>query len=999
MSLTQTSTPGRSPPILTPPTSTVMPTPVALPLLPALKQKAAAAAAAAAASGGVGVGGGAKTRYERMGRQHENTKIAPRHHGGTTLLFNVQDPKGNLDSAYNTIGNGNTVSLCDSEEMRLLNSMGGGYDRGFKEAPPTTSSQTMTPMGRGTITTMASSSRAHSLAQLVSSEGVRKGAINVSNEHSSQCTDISKRNDHQRHRRNGPSHEFDPSTYTALLPATVRLQKVGEIQSKVVTGTTAKEFLAERGVMKSDRNSLINGNKRVQGVPMLELRQFETRMKVLKERGRNVRRRWKRQTSIRASGNNRNVRIVDEDDESSSESVEGSESSTDSSSAASREEEQLKKRKENVAAAAARRERIKLLQLSGDNASDRVLLRKELRKSRMEVEKARNGIMTPMLLTQQQEENLLQDNEDREDNNESKSKETHLHMEDVSWGVENSILPNRTPTLSFPNDTATYQTSEKRMSRTSTSQSENRRVSVLFQDLLRRARGTMVYGLCPADMQRERRRRRRRRETSALLCISPSPSPPPPINNSEHATPFSSQPRSAHQRTDKKLRLGDDEGSQRRHRPLPVEYGVGERSRQLYDTQVQEQRIEDLQMELEHGEDILRTRELLSVLLPERIKLLDESFGQRHEHANVVLQRHRDKLFKMAANVQAEERQEACLALVNLLEESYRGEIAETAWPSVMNALNKTRELILISPNRCNIRSFQSIIKEYFLMPHLLEPGVDDMLRRLSQLFDLTKSQYRYVMTNIYQRLNQPRNYQSRFREIERTILGKGETSEKRYRVVLHRCRFLLPFTNMGPVVPTTTTTNSSGPSLTSAPSDFAGSVTVLNASATAAGVNVNINIGSSDAQGTVVSGGEMMRRDRGGERFKITVQLKSDHQSFLSRAVSARTKDSAGMIYMNDKNSSGDHVPFYTANLRRQAFRLQLYDNSLLEVAVLRNGLVIASGELKMIDCTLDARGTALLWLRLTSGSCLQAEIKLGLEVLYEKERGRRMTKNDLYK
>ncbi|KEG12236.1 hypothetical protein DQ04_01871040 [Trypanosoma grayi] len=853
---------------------------------------------------GGGGGGG------RAGRLRFSVTPGQRLSGGTALLFHASRPNGGSVIAAPSV---EADGAQGRRQRRFMRSVAGDVS-GESSA------------GAAPLTRCRSRSFGNSQLQMhgTMGEGPKGSITGPLSETSSLATVNSTRASVQlRNRGRKTTTGFDPGIYGVLLPATLKLRVAEETQFGGVVGVVASEMMAERDAQRASRGmALLNTNK-MQAVPLLELRQFETKMKQLQERGRQMRRRWKRSVLGVPGSNGGAVMMIEDGDDLSSES--GGEYGPNDMLHSPRSQRPYEKVENAKTVAVARKAQIDALQHVNEESRGTALLRRELQKSRCEVDQARNGLSASERLRKaQKHEEQVQVMAGEG----TQPAGMQLSMEDVSWGAD-SIASLHNAASSPLSHSLSLITGTRHDSNSAS----GRRVSPVLRVLLHRGKTAMVYGLDPANLRSDSKKKEK-------LLLEP------PYSSSEWAAP--AEPVSGALTTSKakseKMALHAHKGNTHRPRKaLPVEYGVGEQSRLLYETLVTESRIGDLQAEIQHGEDIRRTRQLLLDLRPERERLLDESLKHSHKNPIVILQEHRQQLFKEAEAMDVEERQQACFTFVDLLEERYRGEIADNSWPAVAKALQRTRDLIQISPSRCNLRSFRSNVKDCFLMSHLMEWPVREFLRRLAQLFDISTAQYKAVMANVYQRLDRPQNYQARFREIERTIPGMEQPPELRLRITVHRCRFVLT---------------------------DAGTCAV------------------------VLAHGGALCHEGGVERVEVSVQLKSDHQTTVTTVAQARTNSADETDDMGARQRSSEQALRFVANMLDQAFRMQLCENGALEVFLLRSGQVMCSGVLRLSECAFNTRGVAFLWLRLSGPMCSQAEVKLTLEVLGDKERRKKLPK-----
>ncbi|RNF19634.1 uncharacterized protein Tco025E_04046 [Trypanosoma conorhini] len=732
----------------------------------------------------------------------------------------------------------------------------------------------------------------------------------------------------QRGRRVKGVVEYDPKTYSELLPATLRMRKVGDVEAGVGPGVAVSEMLAERDARHANRGVLAMNGKITQPVPLLELQEFVGTMKQLQERGRHMRRRWRRYLPCVTAVSGGAVRMLSEEEDTSSESLQDHDSDADFNVTLSRRQQQ--KSELTRAAISSWREEMNALRLRGDNARGAVLLRNELKRSRLEVEKARQGATLASL-------QMIHSEPTAHDLTEEEPRRSSA--EDISWRTENEIS-QRAAAVPAPDSFAAGSVAHTKDrsgthsdgKKSAESGAVGARTSAQLDALLHRGKGTTVYGLDPI-------RRRGSFQTHSLYPRARSP-----LSSLPHVSGFSSAMNtSAPWALDAKQKLERQaphtrHDTQRRWRPLPVEYGVGEQSSLRFKAKVMQGRLEDCRSDIQNGEDIRRTRELLLELRPTRATLLADSLKHSQENARVILKQHRRCIFEKVAEKDSEERKEACLAYVDLLEQVYSCEVAENSLAAVTGVLQRVRDIISVSLTRCNARSYNGLLKDYFLIEQFTEVPVRDLLWRLAELFDMTRSQYKAALWNAYQALNTPRDYQARFREIDRTVLGIPTPMERRIRLTLHRCRFLQAHASVGTthVLPAT--------------------------------------------------GGERAR-DLG----EVSVQIKSEHQVLLSTAVRARVCGDEETFSWNVSRRDDKSLPLCGANLMDQVFRLHLCENTDLRVALLHNGLVVANGKFCLSDCTFNPRGLALLWLRLSGEEGVEAEVKLTLALLGDKHAHRK--------
>ncbi|RNF23339.1 hypothetical protein TcG_01601 [Trypanosoma cruzi] len=776
--------------------------------------------------------------------------------------------------------------------------------------------------------------------QLLTLTEASKGGTTVPlTESSSQCTETSRNGGQQRARRVAKNGlEYGPKTYGELLPATLRMYEAGCMQAGIVSSVAVNELLAERDAQQANRGALAMNGEGFYTVSLQELQGFLGEMNQFQDRGKHMRRRWRRHLLCVEAPSSAAIRVVNEDDDTSSESLQEPDSDDKLKMSLSKRQQQTSEA--TRAAISTWREEINALQLRGGNPRGAVLLRNEIKKSQRAVEKASQGVTLSKILMIQNETNVKTPKE--EEQREPLRGQSCLSAEEISWRTENTMSQRAvSPTspglgaaggVERTNDGGSYHGDKRK---DSDSDAVHRRLGNQLVSLLNRGKGTTVYGL---DITR------RNRSCGAQQHVPPANSLPSlqPASGKSSPMDFSATWMGNAKKNPELKGRHSHYSIQRPSRPLPVEYGVGEQSSLRLKALITQWRLEDCQMEVRNQEDIRRTRELLQELIPKRAALLDESLKCSRENARVILQKHRQHIFKRVAEKDSEERKEACFAYVDLLEENYSGVVAEGSLAAIRKALQKTRDLIKVSPTRCNARSFQSILKENFLIAHLVEVPVRELLWRLAELFGMTRSQYKSAMSNAYQLLNTPRDYHARFREIERTIVCISTPTERRMRLTLHRCRFFL----------------------------------------------ANNTVGTSHVVSAI--GGERSR-----ELSEIYVQIKSENQVFISTAVRARISNDDDTFSWDVSQRDGKYPPLCGANFMDQAFRFNFGENAELVVALLHNGLVIASGKFCLSDCTFNPRGTALLWLRLSGEGGAEAEIKLTLAMLAEKNQQKRTLRN----
>ncbi|RNF10828.1 hypothetical protein TraAM80_01373 [Trypanosoma rangeli] len=747
------------------------------------------------------------------------------------------------------------------------------------------------------------------------------------------CSDACRTSGQQRGRRVIKNVvEYDPKSYSELLPATLKMRKVRDVESGTVSSTAVSEMFAKRDARHTNRGVSSMNDKKAQRVPLVELQEFVRTMNQLQERGRHMRRRWRRYMPCVTAVSGGAVRMLNEDDDdTSSEGLQDHNSDGEFNLTLSKR--QQPKTEATRASIFSWHEEMNALQKHGDNTRGAVLLRSELKKSQREVAKARQGVTVASVQMIHNEPTRYKD-ADEEEQGELWEEPPHSSLEDISWRAENEVsqrvaaIPSDVPPASGALKEAedcgnTHSNREKSQDNTIVAGC----ISPRLGSLLHRGKGTTVYGL---NLGRKR---------GSCKTQFPHLRPKSPLSSLPHVPglPFAmSTP--APLPSDAKPKAERNACRTHHHttltwRPLPVEHGVGEQSSLRFKAQVTQGRLEDCQSDILDGEAILRTRELLLELRPTRAALLNESLKHSHRNARAILQQHRQCIFEKVAEKDSEKRKEACLEYVNLLEQAYCGEVAESSLAAVTSALQSVRNLISVSPKRCNARSYSALLMDHFVMAHLTELPVRDLLWRLAELFDMTTTQYNYALWNAYQMLNTPRDYQARFREIDHTIVGIPAPVERRVRLTLHRCRFL----------------------------------------------QANASVGTAH----IVSG-------TGGERVRdlaeVSVQIKSEHQVFLSTAVRARVCSDEELFSWNVSRRDEKSPSLCGANFMDQVFRLQLCENTELWVGLLHNGLVMASGKFSLSDCTFNVRGLALLWLRLSGGEAAEAEIKLTLALLGEK-------------
>ncbi|ESL08069.1 hypothetical protein TRSC58_04236 [Trypanosoma rangeli SC58] len=747
------------------------------------------------------------------------------------------------------------------------------------------------------------------------------------------CSDACRSSGQQRGRRVVKNvMEYDPKSYSELLPATLKMRKVRNVESGAVPSAAISEMFAKRDARNTNRKASSMDNKKAQRVPLLELQEFVGTMNQLQERGRHMRRRWRRYMPCVTALSGGVVRMLSEDDDdTSSEGLQDHDSDGEFNVTLSKR--QQPKTDVTRASIFSWQEEIKTLQQRGGKTRGAVLLRSELKKSQREVAKARQSVTRASVQMIHSEPTRYKD-ADEEEQGELWEGPRHSSLEDISWRAENEVS-QRVAAISSDVSPApeaskgagdsgkTHRDKEKNQDHTTVAG----RISPQLGSLLHRGKGTTVYGL---GLGRRRGSRKTQlphlRAKSSLSSLPHAPGLPFAMGTSS-PWPSDAKPKAERNvcRTHHRTALT--------WRPLPVEYGVGEKSGLRFKAQVTQGRLEECQSDIRDGEAILRTRDLLLELRPTRATLLDEALEHSQRNAMAILQQHRRHIFAKVARKDSEKRKEACLAYVNLLEQAYCGEVAESSWAAVTSALQRVRDLISVSLTRCNARSYNVLLMDHFVMAHLTELPVRDLLWRLAELFDMTATEYNSALWNAYQMLNTPQDYQARFREIDRTIVGIPAPVERRVRLTLHRCRFL----------------------------------------------QVNASVGTTHVLS--VTGGERVR-----DLAEVSVQIKSEHQVFLSTAVRARVCSDDELFSWNVSRRDEKSPPLCSANFMDQVFRLQLCENTELWVGLLHNGLVMASGKFSLSDCTFNTRGLALLWLRLSGGEAAEAEIKLTLAFLGEK-------------
>lgn len=726
-------------------------------------------------------------------------------------------------------------------------------------------------------------------------------------------------------RATGNEADYSPKLYSALLPATVKLKQVGEMHGGIVMGAAASELFAERDARQLSRGMCPPEDNKTQFVPDLELRQFEKKMKELQEHGKQQQRRWKRCMHSAGTAAGGVVTMVSDMDDSSCGSDKGHDGGGDSR--ASRLGRQQQKNNASRLAVANLNEQIRGLEIRGDNRRDVAFLRSELKKSHDEVEKARHGVAVLSLTSQGDKERLQ-----IEQSNQRRSWDKRLHgiLEDVSWVSENNPQRASRETHSASQLFDNLQPRKSRQCNSIVVTDQN--VGAALENLLYYGKGTTVYGLDPRQKEKSNRSYTQQKQRVDASLPGLPLSPLGQASSLGSCPPVAGLSKPDVGRTLKPYPKGV---VNKRRKPFAVEYGVGEHCRMHLESLFAQWRLKDIQSELQRGENIQRTRELLLELRPMRVDLLDKSLQNFRESPRVILQKHRRQIFEKVVEMDAEERGRACCAFVDLLETSYHGEVSENSWDAVSKALQKTRDLISISPTRCNARTFQNILRDYFSMSHLVEGPVRELLLQLSKLFDMTKSQYDTAISHAYQRLNRPKDYQARFREIDRMLVGMPLAAETRVRVTLDRCRFAYCV-----------------------------------------------------ASTNLYAGCDTLGCERIPDRPEVLVQLKSDNETVVSSVVLAEVCDPSKIKIFYANRKTGKMRSSYSADLLNQIFRLRFSESSDLSVTLLLNGKATAACVFCLAQCVFNARSTAVLWLHLTGENDAEAEIKLTLELLGERER-----------
>nr|CCC49222.1 conserved hypothetical protein [Trypanosoma vivax Y486] len=726
----------------------------------------------------------------------------------------------------------------------------------------------------------------------------------------------------RRHKKRD-SGAYDPSVYSTLLPATVKLRKVGGMRGGPVVGVAAEEMLASRearfvlcGLLRP-----LKGNAQL--APPQDQKQFKARVHLLQERGRRFLRRFRRHAMGRGAADSDAMMIIDGSDDGSSDGEMGEVLHGDAIGSVRKQREHERRTGVARAASVARKRRLNELRYARGPCT----LRAEIKRSTRAVRMARNNVscdpgVLPALSEKQQE--LLGRGSDWR-----APEGDLLSFEGVCWdaaegvGLPGSVLPSgcaQGPLSNAEGSKATV---------------ASRHVSAMLRDLLRHSRGAVSYGILPPRMGRRAVTRVSHPTDSEFVQPSLPLDAASDMGSSRVSLSRWQSPRTVPEH------VGVRE-PKRPNRRLPIKWGVGERAKEDYDALVEEQRLVEMELNLRHNEGLGYTCRQLNSLLPERRRQLECVLAQPHENPRMFLLKHRREIFRRVVEADAEGRRQARSAFLDVLEDFCQAEMAADAWSVMSKALEQTRAFIHTSPARYCPQGFDAIVNGCFSLNHIQNKTTYNALQWLAQLYDVPHSQFKSVMSAVHNRLSQPRDYEARFREIDRSLGGVTAPADRWVRVHLHRCRFQLP-----------------------APATCSPQVGC---------------IGGGNGSG---AGGCNVVSSCGMERPEVCVQLMAKGEAAFSTTVCAR---------LDTTDIDDTHTAVrYAANLQDEVVRLKAPETGIVDVSLLCNGTPLCTGALNVAKCSLLSRRLVPMWLRLSNKHAFVANIRLTLEFGSEKERRRR--------
>nr|CCD17164.1 unnamed protein product [Trypanosoma congolense IL3000] len=373
--------------------------------------------------------------------------------------------------------------------------------------------------------------------------------------------------------------------------------------------------------------------------------------------------------------------------------------------------------------------------------------------------------------------------------------------------------------------------------------------------------------------------------------------------------------------------------------PVSVGYGMSDVARKNLEEIIEEFERGAIEQELRNAEDLKHTRMRLLQLIPERQRLIDKSLAVDNMKPQATVLRNRQRIFRRAAEIDVESQKQACFSFLDLLEECCHNSLDDSTMEAVFNVVVFARGLIQASPSKCTPQDFSTVLNECFTLEHLADKRVIDALEWLGKLFNVSREHLESMLNSLRHRLSKERDYEARFRAIDRAVNEGSMSSEKCLLVKLQRCRFRLlgsPIVN-----------------------------TLISANARAMG--------------------RALSSDITAELPEVTISLQAGDEVTYSSCVSARSAEAGNGLSLTP-SGKGD-APNYVADFGGEALQIKAEESSVVFVSLLCGTTSIGSGSIPLASCSFLPHKPLSLRLRLLNKRFFVAYLELSMGLAHEKE------------
>ncbi|AAZ12607.1 hypothetical protein, conserved [Trypanosoma brucei brucei TREU927] len=729
---------------------------------------------------------------------------------------------------------------------------------------------------------------------------------------------------------------YDPQSYGSLLPTTLKVRSVEEAVSGPLMGVAANEMFANRDAKQMLRGILQPVQKTSQFSQYFDRQQFEGKMRQLEESARHFSKCLAQRVSSSTGGGGVMIVVNDSDDGSSDDGgLMGDGVRRRARKPAKMVDEA---RVAGDAESNARKQRLNALRCTPQNLCSSVALRDALKKSRITVKKARCSAVNVARHSSDLLELLR-----RRGSRSTGPQEAMVVLpnEEVSWDT-GSVSPNKCTQASFASIPDSACGNEGHRTKVVTDQ----RAVTMLESFLRSGKGLTTHGILPATLYGNHCG-----PNGGQLISAPESSRLPSMLDTAFSDVFSTGALSpsGQQLAASAECLQQQRKSVHRTKParrvIPVGYGMSARARQNYEAMVENWEVSEIEQELRNGEALCHARRRLLKLVSERKRLLNASLAHFHHNPQQAVSLQRREIFRMVVEVDAEDRKQACFSFVDLLEQCCRNTLDDAAWSVVSGALKSSRDLIQLSPLRCNPQNFISILNDCLSLQHIRDQRVQDALQWLAKLFGVSQGQFKSALQSLHHNLNKPRDYEARFHEIDSRVCGIAASTERRVRIKLRRCNFQLP----RPV---------------------------------GAGSQMNPLV-TSNGDGAV---GCVLGPNTCVDRPEVSLVFQLGNETAVSSTLSAHRSGTGG---------SGDVVcemvddaPCYVVDFNDEIVQLKPVDTSVVRVSLSCNGNVLCSGFLHLSKCTFHSNRTLSVILRLDNKRIFVADLRINVELVYGRDR-----------